>query len=382
MSEKLSVLFDLQMGKTPPRDVSEYWNDGSNRWISIADLSTYSKYVGDTKETITDLSIKKCGIKSVPPNTVIMSFKLSIGKVAITIEPVYTNEAIMAFIDKGVRKISSDYLYYLFSAMDWSKGSNKAVKGITLNKAVLSDYEIDLPDFNVQCERANRLTKAYQLIVLRKKQLERLDDLIKSQFLEMFGVFFDDVSSHEKLKAICAFIDYRGKTPEKSDSGIPLITAKNVRANAFSVEPQEFIPTYIYDKVMTRGFPKHNDVLFTTEAPLGNVCKIPAIYEKFCVGQRLITMQPKTGILTSEYLEMALLSDIFQEQVWKHSSGSTVKGIRSKELVELTLPVPPIALQNRFAEFVQQVDKSKFRIQQSLEKLELCYNALMQEYFG
>jgi type I restriction enzyme S subunit len=137
-----------------------------------------------------------------------------------------------------------------------------------------------------------------------------------------------------------------------------------------------------HEEIMTRGIPKINDVLFTTEAPLGNVCRIPAIFEKFCVGQRLITMQPINGVIASEFLEYVLLSKEFQDEMWKKSSGSTVKGIRSKELAKLTIPIPPIELQNRFADFVEQIEKQKAVMQQSLEKMETNYKALMQEYFG
>ena len=141
----------------------------------------------------------------------------------------------------------------------------------------------------------------------------------------------------EPLSKCCIFIDYRGKTPIKSESGIQLITAKNVKDNHFSWEPREYIPPDNYDTVMTRGIPRINDVLFTTEAPLGNVCRIPAINGKFCVGQRIITMQCSKKII-SEYLEHALLSKSFRSQMFSKSSGSTVKGIRSSELEKLLIP--------------------------------------------
>jgi type I restriction enzyme S subunit len=179
---KLETLFDLQMGKTPARNNSEYWNDGANPWVSISDMSTYSKYVGKTKETISDLGVSDSGIRQVPPNTVIMSFKLSLGKVAITVDPVYTNEAIMAFIDKGHVGICSDYIYYLFSFMDWSNGTNKAVLGSTLNKATLTNYEIFLPSIDVQQSVVTVLDKITSLITQRKQQLEQLDLLVKSKF--------------------------------------------------------------------------------------------------------------------------------------------------------------------------------------------------------
>ena len=226
------------------------------------------------------------------------------------------------------------------------------------------------------------LDKVSDVIEKRRAELQALDKLIKARFVELFGEYYMNHINEKQLDEICVFIDYRGKTPEKSESGIPLITAKNVKDNRFSIEPQEFIPEENYDDVMTRGIPKVNDVLFTTEAPLGNVCRIPDVYERFCVGQRLITMQPHTDVINSEYLEHALASAEFQEKMWQKSSGSTVKGIRSKLLVLLTIPVPPIELQNQFRDFVHQVDKSKVIVQKALDETQTLFDSLMQEYFG
>ena len=147
---RLSEIFDLQMGKTPARANGDYWEDGRNNWVSIADLSRYEKYVGDTKEQITDKAVQESGIKIVPPNTVIMSFKLSLGKTAITREAVYTNEAIMAFIPNGHYKISPDYFFYMLSGEDWSKGTNRAVMGVTLNKATLGEVNVTVPPIKEQ----------------------------------------------------------------------------------------------------------------------------------------------------------------------------------------------------------------------------------------
>lgn len=276
---------------------------------------------------------------------------------------------------------------YLLHVLD-SKGievqmlrANNGSSQPNLSATSVKEFIIPLPSLHIQNSIVSILDKSEQLIDFRKKQIEACDELIKSQFIEMFGEYFRNNINTHQLKEICNFIDYRGKTPEKSDTGIPLITAKNVKSNAFSVEPQEFIPEENYDAVMVRGFPRINDVLFTTEAPLGNVCRIPDVYEKFCVGQRLITIQPNEDILTSEYVERALLSKEFQSEMWKRSSGSTVKGIRSKELVLLTIPVPPIEQQKQFTRFVQQVDKLKFKMEQSLVELENNFNSLMQRAF-
>ena len=138
MEYKLSDIFDLQMGKTPDRHVPEYWTDGTEPWISIADLSKCDKYINGTSELITKSAVSESRIKMIPANTVIMSFKLSIGKLAITSMPMYSNEAIMAFIDKKIIQIDPTYLFYLFMQKNWDEGTNKAVMGKTLNKATLS----------------------------------------------------------------------------------------------------------------------------------------------------------------------------------------------------------------------------------------------------
>ena len=136
----LSDAFDLQMGKTPSRNTPQYWG-GTNKWVSIADIGNSNKYINSTKECITDEGVKESGIKVVPKGTVIMSFKLSLGKTAITSEDMYTNEAIMAFIDKHKYSIDTDFLFHLLSGTDWSVGTNKAVFPCP-NNATLPPFSI------------------------------------------------------------------------------------------------------------------------------------------------------------------------------------------------------------------------------------------------
>ena len=141
--------FDLQMGKTPARAEKRLWQSNDYKWISIADMSTYGKYTGDTKEYLSDLAVKETGIKVVPQNTVIMSFKLTIGRTAITSEDIYTNEAIMAFIQKR-ELFDLDYLRHALSYYDWSDGFQNAVKGVTLNKAIIGNAEFSIPPMELQ----------------------------------------------------------------------------------------------------------------------------------------------------------------------------------------------------------------------------------------
>jgi len=291
----------------------------------------------------------------------------------------------LALIRPDKNKILPQYLLYAINSSKSQRFFNSNLKGIgvpNLHLTHIRETPIKIYPLSQQSKIVEKLRYIDNLLRKYTQKLSILDNLVKSRFIEMFGTYITDSSRHKKLKEVCNFIDYRGKTPEKSDSGIPLITAKNVRDNHFSVEPQEFIPIENYEAVMTRGIPKVNDVLFTTEAPLGNVCRIPGLYDKFCVGQRIVTMQPHADILIPEYLERTLLSDDFQEKIWQQATGSTVKGIRSKRLIELTIPVPPLDIQKKYADFVALTDKSKLAVQQSIDTLQTLKDKLMQDYFG
>ncbi|MCQ2754926.1 MAG: restriction endonuclease subunit S, partial [bacterium] len=137
-------LFDLQLGKTPSRKISKYWNDGKYKWISIADMGQYADYTDDTSEKISQSAIEETGIKLVPKNTVIMSFKLTIGRTAITSEDIYTNEAIVAFIDKKVEEFDVMYLKIFLSIYNWTERQMNAVKGATLNKTSIGKMRIPI----------------------------------------------------------------------------------------------------------------------------------------------------------------------------------------------------------------------------------------------
>lgn len=277
MKIKLRQAFDLQMGKTPARNRPDYWN-GDHKWISIADIGNAGKFLTKTKESITEAGIDGSGIKVVPQGTVIMSFKLSIGKTAITSEDMYTNEAIMAFIDNGKFAIDTDYLYHLCCGTNWTAGTNKAVMGLTLNKATLLEKEIPLPDINEQHEIATKLDKIDAIIAERQQQLELIDQAVKSRFIELFG---DPVSNSmglptEPMTTICAIIDGdRGKNYPKqdefSDTGYCLfLNAKNVTATGFSFENRMFI-TKEKDDALHNGKLERGDVVLTTRGTLGNL---------------------------------------------------------------------------------------------------------------
>ena len=138
---------------------------------------------------------------------------------------------------------------------------------------------------------------------------------------------------------IIRFIDYRGKTPVKTTSGIRLITAKNVKMGYLQETPMEFIASANYKSWMTRGIPQKGDVLFTTEAPLANVAQLDT-EEKVAFAQRIIIMQPNAANLNSTFLKYLLLSQPVQQRIRTKGTGATVQGIKASLLKTIEISFP------------------------------------------
>ena len=140
------------------------------------------------------------------------------------------------------------------------------------------------------------------------------------------------------------FIDYRGKTPPKADTGVRLITAKNVKMGYIQRNPEEYVKSNAYNGWMTRGFPQLGDVLFTTEAPLGNVAQLDTD-ERVIIGQRLITMKPQPDVLDSAFLSWMLQSGPLQEAIHSRRTGATVAGIKASLLKRIEISYPALGEQ-------------------------------------
>lgn len=358
ISYRLSDIYNLQMGKTPSRDNDTYWKDGEYEWISIADLSKCDKYISQTKEKITKKAVEESGIHIIPADTVIMSFKLSIGKVAITQKALFSNEAIMAFIDKKVVSISPQYAFYLFSAQNWDAGTNRAVMGSTLNKATLSQYRVLIHDVQTQAEIVERLDKLSDLIRHRRQELQKLDDLVKSQFIEMFGGYSlrDRKPDWVKIKAVAEVVG--GSMPKTDraeywDGGFNWVTPAELKEDDYIVtKTQRTLTEDGINSCSLRRLPI-GTVLLSSRAPIGKVA-IAGI-EMYC------NQGFKNLICSRELNPLYIYALLKYNSNYLNSlgRGATFKEI-SKSIVEnIYIPVPEIDRQNEFARFVEQTDKSK-----------------------
>ena len=382
---KLSEIFNLQMGKTPARNNLEYWENGTNPWISIADMTTNGRFIKRTKENITDRAVYETGIKPIYPETVIMSFKLSVGKVAQATAKAYSNEAIMAFEIKSSESseysIDNNYAYYLLSALSFENVGNKAVMGKTLNKSILEDTVVYIHKWDEQRKIISKLDKVNDLIEIRKQQLSKLDELVKSRFIELFGDYdLSHIQSEWKTISEIGKV-VGGATPKTNieeywDGEYRWITPAELDTDS----------GYIYDSVrkLTKAGIEScslqeipiNTVILSSRAPIG---KVAITGNTFYCNQGFKNIICDKDVLPRYLYTVLLLNTDYLNSLGR---GATFKEI-SKSIVEnIKIPVPPIDLQNQFATFVEQTDKLKFEVKQSLEQLETLKKSLMQQYFG
>ena len=362
MRYKLKEIFDLQMGKTPSRNNPDYWCTEDNKWISIADLTKAGKYISDTKEFLSDAAVKESGIKIIPANTVIMSFKLSIGKTAITAEDMYSNEAIMAFHDKHAVDILPEYIFYLFKYKNWEEGSNKAVMGKTLNKATLSEIEVEICSIEKQRQIVSILNKIMSVVDGRKQELQLLDALIKARFVELFGdaIHNDKGWENDTVEKLCKEI-YGGGTPSKShpeyyeDGDIPWVSSKDMKTDVLT-DSQIKINQLGVDNSTARMVPINSVIMVIRSGILKHTLPVAINAVPITVNQDLKVFIPNKRVLTRF---LAIQFKMHEKDILSGVRAVTADNIEFNSLKQRELIVPPIELQQEYVTFLEQIDKSK-----------------------
>jgi type I restriction enzyme, S subunit len=430
----LAEVAEFSIGKTPPRGDSSFWYPEDHSWVSIADMTHYGT-ITETKEKVSSLAAQDVfRQRFAEPGSILMSFKLTIGKVARTAIRCFHNEAIISL--QPPEPELADYLFRFLPIFAALQTSNNAIKGSTLNKGLLTLLPIALPPLAEQkrivakvdelITLCNRLDAQQQKRETRHTALARAslgrfadaptpanlqflfhpsytippadlrksiltlavqgklvpqdpndepaeDSLVRNDERRCETASSDHRADEERqpllsvddrwdipdtwswrgLADLVLFVDYRGKTPAKLSSGVRLLTAKEVLKGQINLSPEEFLSESEYHAWMTRGFPKTGDVLFTTEAPMGNAAVVD-LTERFALAQRVICFQ-SYGALDPAFLVMQILSDQFQFILDKNGTGVTAKGIKASKLKQLPIAIPPLAEQRRIVVKVEQL---------------------------
>ncbi|CAG5326741.1 type I RM modification enzyme [Streptococcus pneumoniae] len=281
-------------------------------------------------------------------------------------------------------KIDIDKSYFKYVV---EKGLQDAVKhthGSTmkhLTKKYFDNIIVPYTNLGEQQRIASELDLLSKLILRRQEQLEELNLLVKSRFNEMFG----ENKIFESIDNLFDIIDGdRGKNYPKSDELFSeeyclFLNTKNVTKNGFSFDTKQFI-TKTKDKLLRKGKLERYDIVLTTRGTVGNVAYYDELikYKHLRINSGMVILRPKTPNLNQKFIIHVLRNNNYSRVI----SGSAQPQLPITKLKKILLPLPPLALQNEFADFVVQVDKSQLAIQKSLEELETLKKSLMQEYFG
>lgn len=376
---KLGEICEIVSGSTPKTGIAEYW-DGNLKWITPAEIDDESYIITDSARKLTELGVKKTGLSSFPSGTVILSSRAPIGKVAIAGCEMYCNQGFKNLICSD--RINNRYLYWFL------KGNtaylNSLGRGATfkeISKKIVSDIEINVPEISQQLAAVDALERVSGIIRLRKNQLQTLDELVKARFIELFGDY--DLTHPQEswvtIKEIGTVVggatpktdhdeywggSYRWITPAELDADSGCIydsVRKLTKAGVESCSLQE----------MPVG-----TVILSSRAPIG---KVAIAGNTLYCNQGFKNIICKEGI-TPRYLYTVLLLNV--EYLNSLGRGATFKEI-SKGIVEsIRIPVPSIELQQQFAAFVEQTDKSKVAVQKALDEAQMLFDSLMQKYFG
>ena len=353
---KLGDICEIVSGSTPKTGIDEYW-DGDIKWITPAELNDDTYIVTDSLRKITDLAVKKTGLSSFPEGTVILSSRAPIGKVAIAGCEMYCNQGFKNLICS--EKINNKYLYWFL------KGNtaylNSLGRGATfkeISKGIVFEIEINVPDIETQGEVVAALEKVSKVIVLRKKELSTLDNLIKSRFVEMFGDMILNPNGWERvmLGMVCDIRDGTHDSPKYYMEGYPLVTSKNVTGGRIDFTDCSLICEEDYNKINQRSKVDVGDILMPMIGTVGNPV-IVDIDAEFAIKNVALIKFREDAKVVNIFVKALLKSDYFDAIVLSKVRGGTQKFISLGDIRKLELFFPPLGLKNKICDLVNKIDK-------------------------
>ena len=347
--KKLGEVCEINIGRTPERGNFKMWDKEKktdNVWLSIADLNNTEKgYISDSTEYVSDNAVPK--MKLVKANTLLMSFKLTIGRCAITKRDLFTNEAIAALpiLDKNLDLF---FLKYYLENFDWAKltEGDVKVKGKTLNKEKLKEVPITLPPLEEQKRIVKILDEKFAMLETvkanAKANLQNAKDLFQSQLTKVFS---NTTWEMQKLSEITEVKDGTHDSPSYYSEGIPFVTQKNITPSGFDLTNTKRISLQDHEKFYKRSNVEYGDIIIAMIGANRGMSCIVNTREVFSIKNvGLIKKSEKTN---QEYLAYYLKSEVAQKYVSDASNGGAQEFIGLTSLRKFPIPLPPLPDQKR-----------------------------------
>ncbi|MGN1356692.1 MAG: restriction endonuclease subunit S [Succinivibrionaceae bacterium] len=380
--KKLGDICDVVSGGTPSRSKSQFWN-GDIPWIKIGNIR--GKYVSEADEFITEEGLSCSSAKMLKKGTILYTIFATLGEAAVLAVEACTNQAIAGITIKNEEIIDRDYLYYyLKSKRNYVNDIGRGVAQNNINMSILRGFEVPIREMFEQKTITDILNKIGRIIEARKEELNKLDKLIKARFVEMFGALNNTSYETLPLGDICEFIkDGTHQTPTYTEDkvrGYKFLSSKDVTSQKISWSNIKYIPESLHNELYSKLAPRRGDILLAKNGTTG-VAAVVDTDEVFDIYVSLALLRPKVGY-NSRYLWAVINSNDTKMQFNANLKGIGVPNLHLGEIKKAKVIVPPLEQQEKFAVFLEQIDKSKVVIQKSLEKAQQLFDKLMQDYFG
>ena len=378
---KLGEICEIVSGSTPKTTVSEYW-DGNLKWITPAELNDNSYIVMDSVRKLTELGVKNSGLSSFPEGTVMLSSRAPIGKVAIAGCEMYCNQGFKNLICS--ERINNRYLYWFLKGN--TEFLNSLGRGATfkeISKKIVASIEINVPPMEQQLVAVNNLERIAAIIQLRKQQLQKLDELVKFRFVELFGTEteFDKWPCRTigDVADVCVGVVIK-PTQYYTDTGIPAFRSLNIGEMRVKDSDWVYFTEEGHQKNQKSVVHK-NDVLVVRSGAPGTACVATEKYDGYNAVD-IIIAHPDNSKINSIFLAAFTNMPHGMNQIRERTGGAAQQHFNVGGYKAMRLIMPSIELQNQYAAFVEQADKSKVAVQKALDEAQLLFDSLMQKYFG
>lgn len=379
-------LVDYNLGRTPPRNSPYYWKDGIYPWVSISDMKPY----GVLQETVEKVSQQAFDEvfrgRLAPEGSLLMSFKLTIGRISRLGVPAFHNEAIISF-KPDPKKISPEYLGYYLSQINYKDYQDTAIKGQTLNKGKLDSLEISLPPLPEQKAIAHTLATVQRAIRAQERIIQTTTELKQALMQKLFS---EGLRGKPQKETEIGLVPESWGVVECGDAcdtisvgivvqpasyyvkeGVPAFRSQNVRADRIQVEPMVYISNEANDGPVKKSKLFAGDVLIVRTGYPGTSCVVPPELEgSNCID--LIFARPDKARLSSHYLSRFFNSDLAKRQVQAGKTGLAQQHYNVGAVKSTKIPLPSLGEQEKIVSYLELIDSkvdtatSRFNVLQEI----------------
>ena len=360
-------------------------------FLKIECFSEDGTYIKEKTAHISEECHEKLKRSKLRTGDILFSIAGAIGRVAVVTEemlPANTNQAL------AIIRVTRDDIYLPYIKLILTSQIVKAqferkkqgVAQLNISLKDINELEIPLPEKSKQIECASLLEKISGIVTARQKQLQKLDELVKARFVEMFGSPVSNPLSWRKrtLKEVCIKLnDGTHFSPESYEAGqYKYITAKNIKLSGFDFSNITYVPEEVHRPIYERCNPEMGDVLYIKDGATTGIAMVNTLKEEFTLLSSVALLKQDRLVINGHFLAALLNNEDMYIDIRNNMGGAAITRLTIAKLNAIKVIVPPIEIQNKFAAFVEQVDKSKVAVQKALDEAQLLFDSLMQKYFG